>query len=240
MLTLLSGGLATIVMGSAAAMIGHLRPTSPLVQRIVIAWSRAWLVPAGVRIEVEGAEHVDRKSSYVVTSNHSSNIDVMVCFLAIPVPIRYLAKKELFSVPVLAQAMRAIGIVEVDRLHTRSSNILDSVNRQSQTVIDRGHSLIIYPEGSRSRDGELKPFKKGAFTMAIQTGMPVLPVTIHGSRRIWEPMTPWIRPGTVRVVIDRPIPTTGMGRSDAEALRDRVYRQSLARIQQMRSTGFQR
>jgi 1-acyl-sn-glycerol-3-phosphate acyltransferase len=239
-LTLLSGGLATIVMGSAAAVIGHLRPTSPLVQRIIVAWSRAWLVPAGVRIEVEGSEHVDRKTSYVVTSNHLSNIDVMVCFLAIPVPIRYLAKKELFSVPILAQAMRAIGIVEVDRHHTQSSGILDSVNRQSQTVIERGHSLIIYPEGTRSRDGELNPFKKGAFTMAIQTGMPVLPVTIHGSHRIWTPLTPWIRSGTVRVVIDRSIPTSGMDRSDAEALRDEVYRQSAARIREMRSTGFQR
>ncbi len=130
--------------------------------------------------------------------------------------------------------------MEVDRRHVRSTNVLEAVNLQSQAVIDRGHSLIIYPEGTRSRDGELQPFKKGAFTMAIQAGMPVLPVTIHGTRRIWEPMTPWIRSGTVRVVIDRPIPTNGMGRSDAEALRDEVQRQSLARLHELRSFEAQR
>jgi 1-acyl-sn-glycerol-3-phosphate acyltransferase len=240
LLTLFSGCVATIVLGSAAAVIGHVRPSSPLVQRIVVAWSRAWLVPAGVRLEVEGAEHVDPDASYVVTANHLSNIDVMVCFVALPVPIRYLAKRELFSVPVLAQAMRAIGIVEVDRRNAGSPNILESVNRQSRAVIDRGHSLIIYPEGTRSRTGELRPFKKGAFTMAIQAGMPVLPVTIHGTREIWKPMTPWIRPGTVRVVIDRPIPTSGMGRSDAEALRNEVHRLGLDRFRELRSSQAQR
>jgi 1-acyl-sn-glycerol-3-phosphate acyltransferase len=217
--TLLSGALATVVMGTAAAVVGHLRPTSPLVQRIVIAWSRAWLVPAGVELEVVGVENVDTSESYVVTANHRSNIDVMVCFTAIPVPIRFLAKQELFRVPILAQAMRAIGIVEVDRRHARSANILDSVNRQSQTVIERGHSLIIYPEGTRSRDGQPKPFKKGAFTMAITAGMPVLPVTIIGTRRIWMPLSPWVRSGPVKVVIDTPIPTSHLGRADADALR---------------------
>lgn len=231
-LTLLSGAVSTVVMGTAAAVVGHLRPTSPLVQRIVVAWSRGWLVPAGVRIDVVGAEHVDTSESYVVTANHLSNIDVMVCFTAIPVPIRFLAKQELFRVPILAQAMRAIGIVEVDRRHSRSANILESVNRQSQTVIERGHSLIIYPEGTRSRDGAPKPFKKGAFTMAIAAGMPVLPVTIIGTRRIWPPLSPWIRSGPVQVIIDEPIPTVGMDRSDADALRSTVEGIILDRLKQ--------
>jgi 1-acyl-sn-glycerol-3-phosphate acyltransferase len=239
-LTLLSGVMATVVLGAAAAIVGHLRPTSPLVQQIIVAWSRAWLVPAGVRLVVDGTEHVDPGESYVVTANHLSNIDVMACFVALPVPIRYLAKRELFSVPILAQAMRAIGIIEVDRQHSGTQDVLGSVNRQSQTVIDRGHSLIIYPEGTRSRDGEINPFKKGAFTMAIAAGMPVLPVTIHGTRGIWAPTTPWIKPGTVRVAIDRPIPTSGMGRSDAGALRDQVYGQTLARLEAMRWAWDQR
>jgi 1-acyl-sn-glycerol-3-phosphate acyltransferase len=238
--TLLSGLIATVLMGTAAALVGHMRPTSSWVQRIILAWSRAWLVPAGVRLMVEGAELVDVNESYVVTANHLSNIDVMVCFAAIPVPIRYLAKRELFGIPILAQGMRAIGIVEVDRAHSRSQDIHDSINVQSQAVIERGHSLMIYPEGTRSRDGEPKPFRKGAFTMAVSTGMPLLPVTIHGTRQVWKPLSPWIRPGTVRVIIDRPIPTKGMSRSDGDELRDRVQSQTEARLEVLRKAAAQR
>lgn len=217
----MSGLIGTVAMGIAATVVGHLLPTSPLVQRIIEAWSRAWLIPAGVRIEVTGAEHVDTGRSYIVVANHLSNMDIMVCFVAVPVPVRYLAKKELFRIPLLSQAMRAIGIVEVDRRH-RGIATIDAVNRQSRTVMERGLSLIVYPEGTRSRDGRLQSFKKGAFTMAIESGLPVLPVTIHGSRQVWPPGSRWIRPGEVNVIIDPPIETNGLIRADAAGLRDRV------------------
>lgn len=235
-LTLLSGLVATVVCGLSAWAVGHFRPTSPLIQRIVVAWSRAWLIPAGVELDVRGAEHVDPGTSYVVVANHRSNIDIMVCFAALPIPIRYLAKRELFQIPVLAQAMRAIGIVEVDRQHTREMSIIDTVNRQARVVIERGHSLIIYAEGTRTRDGSPRPFKKGAFTMAATAGMPVLPVTLHGTRAVWPPERPWIHSGTVTVVIDPPIPTEGMGRDDVEQLRARVQDQITAHLDELRST----
>lgn len=221
LLTLLSGFVATLVLGTVATIVGHLRPTSPLIQRIIEAWSRAWLVPAGVRLEVIGFENVDANRSYVVVSNHLSNLDIMVCFTAVPVPIRYLAKKELFRIPVLAQAMRAIGMVEVDRQH-RGAATIAAVNRQSSIVIERGLSLIIYPEGTRSRDGLPRPFKKGAFTMAVDAGMPLLPVTLVGTFEAWRPESPWIAGGDVTVVIEPPIETTGLERSDVAELRDRV------------------
>ena len=231
--TLLSGFVATVVCGLSAWAVGHFRPSSPLIQRIIVAWSKAWLVPARVRLDIRGIDHVDPHTSYVVVANHRSNIDVMVCFVALPVPIRYLAKRELFRVPVLAQAMRAIGIVEVDRQHRRDTSIIETVNRQAQAVIERGHSLIIYPEGTRTRDGSPRPFKKGAFTMAATSGMPVLPVTIHGSRAIWPPTRPWIHAGTVTVVIDPPIATTGLGREDVEGLRSAVQNQINERLGQL-------
>ncbi len=231
--TMLSGFAGTLVCGLSAWAVGHFRPSSPLIQRIIVAWSRAWLIPAGVRLDIRGAEHVDPRTSYVVVANHRSNMDVMVCFAALPVPIRYLAKRELFRVPVLAQAMRAIGIVEVDREHRRETSIIETVNRQAQTVIERGHSLIIYAEGTRTRDGSPRPFKKGAFTMAVASGMPVLPVTIHGSREIWPPNRPWIHAGTVTVVIDPPIPTSGKGREDVEGLRSAVQNQINERLDQL-------
>lgn len=224
-LTVLSAFVATFLASAAVWAVAVVRPQSTLIQRIIVAWSRAWLVPAGVDLQVVGEEHVDPTTSYVVVANHRSNIDVMVCFAALPIPIRYLAKAELFRIPVFAQAMRAIGIVEVDRKHRRELSIIETVNRQADQVIARGHSLIIYPEGTRSRDGSPRPFKKGAFTMAVASGMPVLPVTLHGTRDVWAPHRFWIHPGRVTVVIDPPIDTSGLDRSDVEALRQRVEAQ---------------
>jgi 1-acyl-sn-glycerol-3-phosphate acyltransferase len=232
--TLLSGLIATIFCGMAAIVIGHLRPTSPWVQRLIVAWSQAWLIPAGVKLDVVGLENIDTSHSYVVTANHLSNIDVMVCFVSLPIPIRYLAKKELFRIPILAQAMRAVGIVEVDR-QTHGAATIKSVNSQSQSVIERGHSLIIYPEGTRSRDGEPKPFKKGAFTMAASASMPVLPVTLEGTREIWPPVSLRIRPGAVRVVIDPPIPTADLTKSDVEDLRRQVQTQIVGHFRELQA-----
>ncbi len=113
----------------------------------------------------------------------------MACLLAVPLPIRFLAKKELFRVPVLAQGMRMVGIIEVDR-EARGA-VHSEVNRQSRELIEKGRSLIIYAEGTRPRNGVMKPFKKGAFTMAISSGLPVLPLSIHGSYEAWPPGTPW-------------------------------------------------
>jgi 1-acyl-sn-glycerol-3-phosphate acyltransferase len=234
-ITWLSGLVGTVVMGIAATVVGHLRPRSPLVQRIIVAWSRSWLIPAGVSLEVRGADRLDTSRSYIVVANHLSNMDIMVCFVALPVPIRYLAKKELFRVPLLAQAMRAIGIVEVDRQH-RGAATIHAVNRQSRMVMERGLSLIVYPEGTRTRDGVMRPFKKGAFTMAVESGLPVVPVAVHGTREVWRPGSWWMRSGAVTVVIDAPIETTGMTRSDVTSLRDQVQGIVGEHVRALRST----
>lgn len=220
-LTLLIGVVATVVMGPIAILIGHRRPTSPVIERMIRLWSRLWLIPAGCHLEVRGREHVDPSQSYIVVANHLSNFDIMACFLAVPVPIRYLAKKELFRVPILAPAMRAVGIVEVDR--EAHAAVHDQVNRQAKELIASGRSVIIYPEGTRSRSGELQRFKKGAFTMAVSTGLPILPVTLQGTWEAWRPDRPLIFGGTIRVVIDPPIPTGGLTHADTNALRDRVH-----------------
>ena len=168
-------------------------------------------------LEVQGAELVDRSRSYIVVANHLSVLDIMACFLAVPVPIRFLAKKELFRIPVLAPAMRAIGIVEVDR--SARSAIHEQVNRQARELVASGRSLIIYPEGTRSRDGELRPFKKGAFTMAVAGGIPVLPLTIAGTYRAWPPGRLLVNGGRkITAVIEPPIETAGMSRQDVPGL----------------------
>lgn len=214
------GVVVTIIGASSILVLVLVDPTSPSIERVIRWWSRGWLWASGTRLTTEGEENVDPARSYVVVSNHLSTLDIMVSFIALPLPIRYLAKKELFRIPLLAQAMRAIGIVEVDR--TARSAVHNSVNRQAKDLIANKRSLIIYPEGTRPRNGVMEGFKKGAFTMAISSQLPVLPLSIHGTYEAAVPGKPWFRGGPVTAIIDAPIETKGMTHTDADALRDQV------------------
>lgn len=222
LLVWLTAVYTTFVAGLLAWALAARNPQDPRIERLIDWWARRWLKAAKCTLEVRGAERVDRTKSYVVVANHSSNLDIMACFAAIPLPIRYLAKKELFSIPILAQAMRAVGIVEVDRGGRAAA--IASVNKQSKPVIARGHSLIIFPEGTRSYHGDLQAFKKGAFAMAGAARMPILPVAISGTWDAWKPHSPWVRGNAhITVVIDEPIPTEGLSASGIDAVRLRVH-----------------
>jgi 1-acyl-sn-glycerol-3-phosphate acyltransferase len=230
-ITVVAGVLATIIAVLLIAIIVPFNNNSPTIDRIIRAWSRVWLATSGTRLEVEGGDNIDPSRSYVVVANHLSALDIMACLLAVPLPIRFLAKKELFRVPVLAQGMRLVGIIEVDR-EARGA-IHSEVNRQSRELIEQGRSLIIYAEGTRPRNGVMKPFKKGAFTMAIRSGLPVLPLSIHGSYEAWPPGKPVVRGGLIRVMIDKPVETDGMTSADTGELRDQVREIIGGRVEEM-------
>jgi 1-acyl-sn-glycerol-3-phosphate acyltransferase len=230
-LTGAAGVIATIVAVAVIAVIAVFDKTSPKIERVIRGWSRVWLTTSGTRLEVEGQENIDPNRSYVVVANHLSALDIMACVLAVPLPIRFLAKKELFRIPVLAQGMRTVGIIEVDR-EARGA-IHAEVNRQSKELIALGRSLIIYAEGTRPRNGVMKPFKKGAFTMAIATQLPVLPLSLHGSYEAWPPGRHLIRGGLIRVVLDKAIETEGLSHSDTGDLRDQVREVISGRVSEM-------
>jgi 1-acyl-sn-glycerol-3-phosphate acyltransferase len=233
-LTWFTGAVVTVLGAIAVMIIAALNDTSPMIDKVIRGWSRAWLIASGTRMSVAGQEHVDPTKSYIVVANHESALDIMASFLAVGLPIRYLAKKELFRVPVLAQGMRAVGIIEVDR-QARGA-IHAQVNRQAQQLLEKNRSLIIFAEGTRPRDGIMRPFKKGAFTMAIAGQLPVLPVSIHGAYEAMPPGKPWVRGGTVEVIIDAPVDTSGMTPADTGALRDRVYDTIADRVRTMGGT----
>ncbi len=228
-ITVVAGVTATIVAVASIAVTVVINDSSPLIEKIIRGWSRVWLAASGTKLEVEGAENIDPSRSYVVVANHLSALDIMACLLAVPLPIRFLAKKELFRVPVLAQGMRMVGIIEVDR-EARGA-VHAEVNRQSRELIEKGRSLIIYAEGTRPRNGVMKPFKKGAFTMAIRSGLPVLPLSIHGSYEAWPPGKPIVRGGVIRVVLDKPVETEGLSTSDTGDLRDQVREVIAGRVE---------
>lgn len=177
-----------------------------------------WL--AGVRLTVVGLDNVDTDRSYVVVSNHLSGFDIMAHFAGLPIPIRFLAKTELFKIPIFGRAMRSIGIVEVDRGAGRS--IHEHINTTATDAVAKGRSLIIYPEGTRPRDGQLGRFKKGAFTIATAMDLPVLPTAIVGSYEVWAPESKVIRPGEITITVMPPIETTDMGPKEVDGLRSEV------------------
>ena len=200
--------------------LGRNDPGSPRVEAALKSWSRMWMRLTKIDLRIEGGDDLHPSTSYVVVANHLSNYDIMICFLAVPVPIRFLAKKELFKYPLLSHAMRAIGCVEVDR--AARTQAVETINRQAELVRSRNHSLLIYAEGTRSRDGDLKPFKKGAFAIASGSGMPIVPVGIVGSRDIVAPGTIKAkRHQTVTVRIGSPITDTA-GRPVTD-LRDETH-----------------
>jgi len=212
--------LATIVLGTYVIVLAHINPRSRQITPIMRAWARTFLFVTGSRVTVEGLEGIDPTASYVFSGNHISNIEIPVMIGLLPVSVRFLAKKELFSVPILGSAMKAIYMVRTDRQAGGMAH--RAINDQVAKVVEERLSLVIYPEGTRSRTAEVMPFKKGAFKIAIDNGMAMVPVTISGSEKVWPPGSKLIYGGRVHLVVHEPIPTTGMGPADIESLRDQV------------------
>ncbi len=183
-------------------------------------WAKLFLLVTGTRVTIEGAERIDPNGSYVFTGNHSSNLDIPVIMGRLPVSIRFMAKKEIFKVPVLGGAMRAIHMIETDRRFSPTAH--RAINEQVTTVIDAGLSLMIFPEGTRSEDGKMLPFKKGAFRIARDNELPIVPVTIVGAYEAWRPHAKLIFGGKVKLMIHDPIPTTGLTAADLNDLRNRT------------------
>lgn len=214
----------TIAVGTYVIALASLSPNSPQIRPIMRFWAVVFMKMAGVRWQVEGTERVDPTRSYVFVSNHISNLDPpfhIAILSALPVSVRFLAKAELFRIPILAQAMRGVGMVETDRT-AHSAAAHRRINDQVAIAVERGLSLVIYPEGTRSRDAEMKPFKKGAFRIAIDNRLPVVPVTISGLDKAWRPGEKLVRGGRARMVLRDPIETRDLASADIEALRDRV------------------
>lgn len=182
-------------------------------------WIRWILKGCGVRVETEGTEHVDPERPQVFMSNHQSVWDVAAIIATVPVSFRFVAKKEVLRLPFIGWAARGGGHVIVDRGDNEQA--VASLKRAARRIRD-GTNVIIYPEGTRSESGHLRGFKSGGFHLAIESGVPVVPVTVSGSHRITPKRSLKVRAGTVRIVYGKPIPTRGLAIEDRHALKDRV------------------
>ncbi|MFC2153843.1 lysophospholipid acyltransferase family protein [Actinomycetota bacterium] len=204
--------LYTMVLAIAVIIVVAIDPKTKAQDRIVEHWANLFLAIPPVRVTVEGSDNVDPGQRYVVASNHLSMFDIPLLFRVLPIHGRFLSKKEVFRYPVIGQGMRAIGIIEIDRDSSGSSRA--AISAGVEIAAERGYSLLVFPEGTRSRDGELLPFKRGAFRIAIDTGLPLLPVVIEGTDRISPPGSKVFRAGSVAVRILPPIVTNDMTNKD--------------------------
>jgi 1-acyl-sn-glycerol-3-phosphate acyltransferase len=178
-------------------------------------WSPVLLWAGGAKLEVLGQENVDPKRPTIYVANHQSTIDIPAHFMAVPVPFRYVAKSQLKWVPFIGWYLALAGHVFVNRSNrTKAISSLDA----AAAKIRGGVSIFLYPEGTRSPDNRILPFKKGPFALALKARVPICPVTIEGSGKLMPKSTWNITPGPVRVKIGKPIDTTRFAESDREGL----------------------
>lgn len=190
-------------------------------------WAKLNMLVSMVSIDIEDAHKIDKKQSYVVVANHQSMIDIYVIYGYLGLDFKWVMKKELRAVPFLGIACEAMGHILIDRSNTGAA--LESIN-EARSKIQDGVSIVFFAEGTRSRTGELKNFKKGAFRLAQELGLPILPVTIYDTRFVLPSDTLDLRPGHVRLRFNDPIPTEDLKPEDVPALANRtreVIRQAL-------------
>jgi len=185
-------------------------------------WARLLLKATGTRVELENPERIDPDRAQILVANHVSYFDVLAVLAHVPGKLRFVAKKELADVPVFGPAWRACGHVSIDRQNAESAHrSLDLIRRR---IEEERPTVVLFPEGTRSASGELRPFKKGAFVLAIQTGAEVVPAAVLGTREIMRKGSWMIRTGrTIRVRFGEPLSVEGLGMEDRDALTRRAH-----------------
>lgn len=195
--------LITLPVSLAIILLGPFDPLGKRSYRISRLWTWGILKAGGIRVRVKGLERLDPSRQYIFMANHQSNIDIPVLVRSLSqFQLRWVAKKELLFVPLFGWAMWASKHIVVDR--TNRSQAMASL-RKAKERIEGGISVVLFPEGTRSADGQLLPFKSGGFILAVKTQTPIVPIAINGSGALL-PRGDWrIRGGEVEVVVSEPI-----------------------------------
>lgn len=216
--------LSTILYASAT-MLASLVSRS-LMLRIQHAWCSHLLAVAGVRVSCRGIDNLPASGSVVIVSNHQSHIDIPVLFAALRRPLTFVAKKELFGIPVFGWAIKLVGHLEIDRGSARKAR--ESFNRAVTRMREEDLAVIVFPEGTRSIGGKLGGFKRGSFSLAVESNVPVIPVAVRGSGLLLPKKSLLIRPGVVHVEIGEPVAPGDASAAGKEHLcavsRDRISR----------------
>ena len=208
----------TAALGTLSLFVGLVERRGTLAHVCARIWSWLILATTGVVVEVSGLDRIHPGRTYVFVSNHQSLYDIPVVFASLPYQLRIIAKESLGRVPFIGWHLRRSGHLLVDRRNPDRAGIL----RRWKALVGEGLSLIVFPEGTRSVDGTIGPFKAGSFLLAIEAGLPLVPLTVQGSRFVMSKGQLTARPGRVRLVVHDPIATEGLSAADARGLAARV------------------
>jgi len=215
--------LSTILCGSVSVVASFFDKTGRTGIAIARVWGRSLLKIAGVRVTAEGLEKIDPNGAYVFVSNHLSYMDTPVVLSTIPAQFRFMAKQGLFQIPFLGTHLAQAGHIPVPLGDPRGS--VKSLTRAAEMIRARKISVLIFPEGGRSRDGVLQPFKEGAAYIAIKAGVPVVPLTLIGTRQILAMGSATFRRGAVTLRIGDPIATSHLTSRDRASLTECTRKQ---------------
>ncbi len=182
-------------------------------------WAQLVSKAMGLSCSIYGADKIVPGTSYIITPNHQGNADILALVTTLPLRFRWVIKRELLKIPFFGWALGATGAISLNR-----SNRQQAVRslKDGTSKLAGGWSVLIYPEGTRTSDGNLQTFKKGAFMMAVQTGIPILPVTCNGAFKIMPKKTLAFRPGHITVTVGDPVPSKGLTEADVPELIDKT------------------
>ena len=202
----LFGLLVTPVFGSLAILTSWIPPRGRVYQYWARWWSWTFLRGAGIDVRVETAEAARKVPEAIFMANHTSAADIVVLFVALARDVRFVAKKQLFWIPFLGWSMWLAGFIPVDRENKeRAREAFDEIGRR----LKKGASILVFPEGTRSRNGKLGAFKKAGFLLAMRTSLPIVPVGIRGARAVLGADGLLVRRGRIEVRVGEPIPSDG-------------------------------
>lgn len=226
---LIFGVAITGFMAICAALFGLIPNGEDKVHRIARIWAKMLLIVSRTRVKVVGAENIQFKKPYIFMANHQSDFDIFIVLGYIPGQFRWIAKKELFKIPVFGKAMRNAGYIDIDRDNREKA--IKSLDIAAKKIRE-GKSVMTFPEGTRSKDGTVKPFKQGMFHLAIKSGVPIIPITIIGAGTIMPKRSLRINPGRVTMIIDKPIDVSGYTVENRAELIDKVRNMIVNRYNQ--------
>ena len=205
---ILAASVVTFGCSVAAIISGLINPYSSSTNGVIRFWSKTLLKIAGIDVEITGITNLKDGQPYIFMSNHQSTFDIMSCLAYVPGTARFLAKKELFRIPVFAQGMRAAGMIPVDRGNSKKAR--ESID-QAVSEVKKGVSVIIFPEGTRTRDGNIQSFKKGGFVLAIKGGIPIAPIVLSGAREVMQKKEIRLQKGSIKLEFLKPVATEDYG-----------------------------
>ena len=219
LIALISFLTATIVGSIISISVWAFDKSGDAVFAIAQVWSRILLGVPGVKLRLEMRGKLAPARPYVFMANHASMVDIWAMFVLLPVSFRFIAKRSLGNIPLFGWAMRAGKFIFIDRKNAVSARRTIALAVQR---IRSGQSVVIYPEGTRTRDGTLGAFKKGGFHLAMDAGVEIVPVAIRGTGAVMPPGSMLIRAGEVSLTVGEPIPTAGLTAADRQRLVDEV------------------